>query len=161
MRETAPRGPRRGWHDRLVRGGTLWKRREAIFLPVLLVAGIVYAIVHGGSVPPSAGAQEPVAVACLKRAGFNVKSDSYSDDFRSELVEDADGAGVAVIYLAEPTADSESLAGQLKDSQKTYGDYKDETIEQRGSAVIRLGPSFDRAGAIHTCVDQAEKAKDT
>jgi hypothetical protein len=130
-------------------------------IPVLLVGGIVYAIVHGGSVPPSAGAQEPVAVACLKRAGFKVKSDVYSDDFRHELVEDANGAGVAVIYLAEPTADSESLAGHLKDYQKTYGDYKGETIEQRGSAVIRLAPGFDRAGAIHACVDRAEKVKET
>ena len=138
------------------------KRREGILLLVLVPAAIIYGIVDDSPLPPSADAQEPVAVACLKRAGFRVKSDIYSGgrypstggDVQYELdVED--------IYLADLPEDSDLYADHLKDYQKTYGDYRGETIEQRGTAVIRLAKGFDRAGAIHDCVDRAAKAKET
>jgi hypothetical protein len=132
---------------------------------VLVIAAIVYLIVDDSPIPPSADAQEPVAVACLKRAGLKVKSDTYSGgslgrDVRYELDVD-DGARVAVIYLADLPADAELFADHLEDQQKTYGDYRGETIEQRGTAVIRLAKGSDRAGAIHDCVDQAAEAKET
>ena len=137
---------------------------------VLVPAAIIYALVDHSPLPPSADAQEPVAVACLKRAGFNVKSDIYSggslpsngSDVQYELgVEDESGARVAIIYLADLPSDIDLFADHLKDDQKTYGDYKRETIEQRGTAVIRLAKGSDRAGAIHVCVDRAAKAKET
>lgn len=145
------------------------KHREGILVLVLVIAAIVYLIVDDSPFPPSADAQEPVVVACLKRAGFKVKSDIYSGgslgrDVQYELdVEDEDeyGTRVAVVYLADSPADTELFAHQLKDSQKTYGDYKGETIEQRGTAVIRLAKGSDRTGAIHECVDQVAKAKET
>lgn len=146
------------------------KRREAILLLVLVPAAIIYAIVDDSPVPPSADTQEPVAVACLKRAGFNVKSDIYSggrlpsngSNVQYELdVEDEGGARVAIIYLADLPGDIDLFADHLKDDQKTYGDYKGETIEQRGTAVLRLAKGSDRAGAIHDCVDRAAKAKET
>jgi hypothetical protein len=142
------------------------RRREGILVLVLVIGGIIYAIVDGSSLPPSADAQEPVAVACLKRAGFKVTSDVYSGsgygDVQYELdVEDEGGARVAVIYLADLAQDTELFADHLKDYQKTYGDYKGETIEQRGTAAIRLAKGFNRAGAIHDCVDRAAKAKET
>jgi hypothetical protein len=146
------------------------KRREGILLLVLVPAAIIYAIVDPSPVPPSADAQEPVAVACLKRAGFNVKSDVYSggslpsngSDVQYELdVEDEAGARVAIIYLADQREGIDLFADRLKDDQKTYGDYKGETIEQRGTAVIRLAKGSDHAGAIHDCVDRAAKAKET
>ena len=146
------------------------KRFEGILVLVLVIGGIVYAIVDDSPLPPSADAQEPVAVACLKRAGFKVKSDTYSggslpsdgSDVQYELhVEDEGGAGVAIIYLADLPEGIDLFADRLKDDQKTYGDYKGETIEQRGTAVIRLAKGSDRAGAIHDCVDRAAKAKET
>ena len=146
------------------------KRREGILLLVLVPAAIIYAIVDHSPVPPSADAQEPVAVACLKRAGFKVKSDVYSggslpsngSNVQYELdVENEDGSWVAIIYLADLPGDVDLFAEHLKDDQKTYGDYKDETIEQRGTAVIRLAKGSDHAGAIHDCVDRAAKAKET
>lgn len=146
------------------------KRREGILLLVLVPAAIIYAIVDGSPVPPSADAQEPVAVACLKRAGFNVKSDIYSggslpsngSNVQYELdVEDEGGARVAIIYLADLPGDIDLFADHLKDDQKTYGDYKGETIEQRGTALLRLANGSGRAGAIHDCVDRAAKAKET
>jgi hypothetical protein len=104
-----------------------------------------------------------VAAACLKRAGFKVESDqSDTDDFKYELdVEDENGARLAIVYLTDTSQDPETFAAHLKDYQKTYGDYKGETIEQRGTAVIRLAEGFERDAAIHTCVDRAAKAKDT
>ena len=146
------------------------KRREGILLLVLVPAAIIYAIFDDSPLPPSADAQEPVAVACLKRAGFNVKSDIYSggslpssgSDVQYELdVERESGARVAIIYLADLPEDIDLFADRLKDDQKTYGDYKGEAIEQRGTAVIRLAKGSDYAGAIHACVDQAAKAKET
>jgi hypothetical protein len=146
------------------------KRREGILLLVLVPAAIIYAIFDHSPVPPSADAQEPVAVACLKRAGLNVKSDVYSggslpsngSNVQYELdVEDEGGARVAIIYLADLPGDIDLFADHLKDDQKTYGDYKGETIEQRGTAVIRLAKGYDRAGVIHACVDRAAKAKET
>jgi hypothetical protein len=142
------------------------KSREAILVLVLVIGGIIYAIVDGSSLPPSADAQEPVAVACLKRAGFKVTSDIYSrgsyGDVKYELdVEDEGGARVAIIYLADLQLDIEPFTDHLKDYQKTYGDYKGETIEQRGTAGIRLAEGFNRAGAIHDCVDRAAKAEET
>jgi hypothetical protein len=146
------------------------KRREGILLLVLVPAAIIYAIVNPSSVPPSADAQEPVAIACLKRAGFNVKSDTYSggslpsngSNVKYELdVEDEGGARVAIIYLADLPGDIDLFADHLKDNQKTYGDYKGETIEQRGTAVIRLAKGSDHARAIHDCMDRAAKAKET
>jgi hypothetical protein len=142
------------------------KRHEGILVLVLVIGGIIYAIVNGGSLPPSADAQEPVAVACLKRAGFKVTSDIYSrndyGDVKYELdVEDEGGALVAIIYLADLPLDIEPFTDHLKDYQKTYGDYKGETIEQRGTAGIRLAEGFNRAGAIHDCVDRAAKAEET
>jgi hypothetical protein len=139
-------------------------------IPVLLVAGIIYAIVDDSPVPPSADAQKPVAVACLEHAGFNVKSDTYDGggfpstgrDIRYELdVEPGDGQLVAILYLADLPDDAEPFADHLKDYQKTYGDYKGETIEQRGTAVIRLRGGFVRVGAIYACVDRAARAKET
>jgi hypothetical protein len=142
-------------------------RHEGILLLVLLIAGIVYAIVDDTPLPPSADAQESVAVACLKRAGFKVTSDiptggGYGSNVQYELdIEDEDGARVAIVYLADLPSDIEPLVDHLKDYQKTYGDYKGETIEQRGTAGIRLAKGFNRAGAIHDCVARAGKAKDT
>ena len=143
------------------------KRFKGILVLVLVIGGIVYAIVDDSPLPPSADAQEPVAVACLKRAGFKVKSDIYSGggfgrDVQYELdVEDEDGARVAVIYLADLPEDIDLFADHLKDYQKTYGDYKGETIEQRGTAVLRLAKGSNRAGPIHDCMDRAAKAKET
>ena len=146
------------------------KRREAILLLVLVPAAIIYAIFDHSPLPPSADAQEPVAVACLKRAGFNVKSDVYSggslpsngSNVQHELdVKDEGGARVAIIYLADLPDDIDLFADHLKDDQKTYGDYKGETIEQRGTALIRLAKGYDRAATIHGCVDRAGKAKET
>jgi hypothetical protein len=146
------------------------KRREAILLLVLVPAAIIYAIFDDSPVPPSADAQEPVAVACLKRAGFNVKSDVYSggslpsngSNVQYELdVEDESGARVAIIYLADLPGDVDLFADHLKDDQKTYGDYKGETIEQRGTAVLRVAKGSNRAAAIHHCMDRAAKTKQT
>jgi hypothetical protein len=146
------------------------KSREGILVPVLVIAAIIYAIVDDSPVPPSADAQEPVALACLKRAGFMVKSDTYSggslpsngSDVKYKLdVDDEAGSRVAIIYLADLRQGIDLFADTLKENQKTYGDYKGETIELRGTAVIRLAPGFNRAGAIHVCVDRAAKAKET
>jgi hypothetical protein len=146
------------------------KRREAVLLLVLVPAAIIYAIVDHSPLPPSADAQEPVAIACLKRAGFNVKSDVYSGgslpsngsqvQYKMDI-EDESGALVAIIYLADLPGDVDLFAARLKDDQKTYGDYKGETIEQRGTAVIRLAKGSSHAAAIHACMDRAAKAKET
>jgi hypothetical protein len=123
-------------------------------------------------VGPSADAQKPVALACLKRAGFNVTDEVPTGAFTSlypsdgrdvqwELyVTDNNGARVAIMYLADMPGDLDPFADHLKDNQKTYGDYKGETIEHRGTTVIRLAKSFTRAGAIRACVDRAAKAKE-
>ncbi len=140
---------------------------------MLLVGGIAYAIFGDIHVGPSADAQKPVALACLKRAGFKVTDEvptraftslypSDGRDVQWELyVKDKDGAQVAVIYLADMPGDLDEFADHLKDQQKTYGDYKGETIEHRGTTVIRLVKGYERADAIHDCVDRAAKAKET
>jgi hypothetical protein len=140
---------------------------------VLVIGGILYAIFGNIDVGPSADAQKPVALACLKRAGFKADWD-VPDDFAGgggagsgwhfdiELdVDDEDGGRVAVIYLADMSDDVDTFVDYLRDRQKTYGDYKDETIEARGTAAILLAKGSNRAGAIHDCVDRAAKAKET
>lgn len=141
-----------------------------ILLSVLLIGGIGEAIFGNVHVGPSADAQMPVAIACLQRAGFTVASDvptgtglpgAYNRGVQWELyVNQRDGAPVATLYLADMSGDLDQLAAHLKDAQKTYGDYKGETIEYRGTTVIQLN-SYTRAGAIQDCVDQAAKAKVT
>jgi hypothetical protein len=144
-----------------------------ILLSVLLIGGIAYAIFGDIHVGPSADAQKPVVLACLRRAGFNVTDEvptraftslypSDGRDVQWELyVKDKNGARVAVMYLADLSGDLDDFADHLKDNQRTYGDYKGEAIEHRGTTVIRLAKSYARAGAIHACVDQAAKAKET
>ncbi len=142
-----------------------------ILLSVLLIGGIAEAIFGNIHVGPSADAQMPVVIACLKRAGFTVTSDvptgtglpgAYNRGVQWELyVKDKDvRARVATLYLADLSGDLDQFAAYLKDVQKTYGDYKGETIEHRGPTVIQLN-SYARAGAIRDCVDQAAKAKVT
>jgi hypothetical protein len=140
-----------------------------ILWSVLVVGGIVYAIVGDIDLLPSADAQKPVALACLKRAGFKVESNvpgsggripAYGSEVVWELdVKDADGRRVAVIYLADATEDLDGFADNLKENQKVYGDYKGETIEHRSSSVMRMAKGHERA--IRDCVDQAAKAKET
>lgn len=145
------------------------KRHEGILLLVLLPAAIIYAIVNPTPTPPSADAQEPVAVACLKRAGLKVKSDVYSggtlpsngSNVKYVLRVDDENGGVAIIYLADLPSDIDQFAEHLKDDQKTYGDYEGETIEQRGTALLRLAKGSGRTGAIHGCMDRAAKTKVT
>jgi hypothetical protein len=144
-----------------------------ILLSVLLIGGVAYAIFGDIHVGPSADAQKPVALACLKRAGFEVADEVPTGAFTSlypsggrdvqwELdVKDKDGTRVAVMYLADMPGDLDEFADHLKDKQKTYGDYKDEAIEHRGTTVIRLVKGYPRADAINQCVDRAAKAKET
>jgi hypothetical protein len=144
-----------------------------ILLPVLLIGGIAYAIFGDIHVGPSADAQKPVALACLRRAGFNVSDEVPTGAFTSlypsdgrdvqwELyVKSGDGTRVAIVYLADMPSDLDEFSDHLKDQQKTYGDYKGETIEHRGTTVIRLAKSYTRAGAIHDCVDRAAEANAT
>lgn len=141
-----------------------------ILLAVLVIGGIAYAIFGDVHVGPSADAQKPVAIACLKRAGLGVTSEvpttsslipAYGRDVQWELyVKGEAGARVAILYLADLPGDLDEFADHLKDEQTTYGDYKGERIEHRGTTVIRL-KSHARSGAIHDCVDQAAKAKET
>jgi hypothetical protein len=138
-------------------------------LAVLVGGGIIYAIVGNVHVGPDADAEKPVAIACLKRAGFTVTSDvpsgsgfqspSYGRFVQWRLdVRDGRGAPVAILYLADQSDDD--YANHLKDDQKTYGDFKGETIEYRGTTVARL-ISQSRASTVLHCVDQATHAKIT
>lgn len=147
------------------------RRSGGGLLAVLVIGGILYAIFGNVHVGPSADVQKPVAIACLKRAGFAVtdeiptgsalQSSSYGRDVQWKLdVKDRGGASVAILYLADLPEGMDLYAEHLKDDQKTYGDYGGETIEQRGTTVIRL-KRHARAGAIHDCVDQAARAKET
>ena len=141
------------------------KRSELILLCVLVIGGIVYVIVDDSPVPPSADAQKPVALACLERAGFKADWDVPTGVARGVDwvldVEDADGPRVATIYLADLRVDLDVLADRLEEDQKTYGDYEDETIEHRGTSVVRLRKGYGRTGAIRECMDRAAKAKET
>jgi hypothetical protein len=131
----------------------------------LMIGGIVYAIIDDSPVPPSADAQKPVALACLKRADFKADWDvptGVARDVEWVLhVEDGDGIRVAIIYLADLRADLDVLADRLEEDQETYGDYKGETIEHRGTSVVRLRKGYVRAGGIRECMDRAAKAEET
>jgi hypothetical protein len=141
------------------------KRRELVLLCALLIGGIVYVLVDDSPIPPSADEQRPVAIACLKRAGLDVEWDvptGVARNFDWVLnVKDEDGPRVAIVYLADLDSDSDFLAERLKDDQKTYGDYEGETIEVRGTSVIRLVKGYGRAGPILECMDRSAKVTDT
>jgi hypothetical protein len=140
------------------------RRFELVLLCALVIGGIVWIIVDDSPVPPSADAQEPLAVECLKRAGLEADSEvgtGVARDVDSVLyVKDGDGARVAVVYLADLREDLDVLAERLRDDQKTYDDYEGETIEHRGTSVIRMRTGYPRAGAIRGCMDRAAKVED-
>lgn len=141
------------------------------FVPFLVIGGILYAIFGDTETGPDADAQRPVALACLKRAGFKADWDvpdglagatrrGWTFDYELD-VDDKDGGRVAVIYLADLSEDADLFVDELKENQKTYGDYKGLTIEKRGSAAILLDKASRNAAAVDDCVDRAGKAKDT
>jgi hypothetical protein len=156
---TAPRSPRAHWSP--------LKR----ILLVLAVVGVVGTVLGAFDEPgvdmdtPDADQQAQTATACLRGARLDVKSDVPPHNRRGDSSEyrlDVDGkAGkhdhLAFVYLF----DDKDTAGRYVDQVKSDAEGKPlpsgVTIQQRGTAVLRLFADPAEAADIRRCIDKATK----
>ena len=136
------------------------KKAVLLFLGAMVVAAIAIAVLDPESLSgPDAEQQEKAVTACLRNAGFSVRSGIPPLGPRTrrnpeyEVEVGREGEVVAYIYLFDSPEQAEAFVDEARLDAEV--DDEQPTVEQRDRAAVDLDSGASSTPKIRACVDRA------